>query len=214
MVFSFTARAFERPKRKAASPISLGEESDVPPRDKQQRFTPPARERAKRKPRQSRIARRGLRTLNVPARPIDSRWPNQVSHRQVFRLPGRELSNAMLRFEDSTFHRPFPSPLRTGTVASCGGRHRLQRRVRGRFSRPSLLVPIHHGTPATSDTIEAPLSPCQSSTREFPIFFRAVRAPVSSESNCGGIALGRPRGGELRSLLVTWLRTVLRSRRR
>jgi len=37
--------------------------------------------------------------------------------------------------------RAFPSSLRTRRVASCGGRHRSQRRVRGRLSRPSLFVP-------------------------------------------------------------------------
>ncbi len=45
----------------------------------------------------------------------------------------------------SSSRRAFPSRLRIETVACCGGRHRLQRRVRGRLSRPSHLVPALPG---------------------------------------------------------------------
>jgi len=44
----------------------------------------------------------------------------------------------------SSSRRAFPSPSHMGTVASCGGRRRSQRRVRGRFPRPSLLGPRGH----------------------------------------------------------------------
>ena len=58
-----------------------------------------------------------------------ARGPDQAGHRQVFWLPGR----------------PPAAPSHRASAArqwhGCGGRRRSQRRVRGRFSRPSLLAP-------------------------------------------------------------------------
>ena len=87
-------------------------------------------------------------------RTAHSREPDQAGCRQVFWLPDSFIaksdlppSRAMLRetFQSNstlkTFRRTFPSGIHSPTVAYCGGRHRSQRRVRGRFSRPSLLAP-------------------------------------------------------------------------
>ena len=67
--------------------------------------------------------------------PIDSRRLNQVGCRQVFWLPALKTL-----YKVSSSCCAFPSRLRIGTVASCSIRRRSQRRVRGRFSRPSLLA--------------------------------------------------------------------------
>lgn len=69
---------------------------------------------------------------------MDSRRQHRVGHRQVFWLP--------VPGPDEQFGPQPPAtpshPCNTHrTVASCGSRHRLQRRVRGRVSRPSLLSP-------------------------------------------------------------------------
>jgi hypothetical protein len=58
----------------------------------------------------------------------------QVSYRQVFWLPGHPSVAS------------FPFGPRVQTVDSTyDGRHRLQRRVRGRFSRPSLFTFLSKG---------------------------------------------------------------------
>ena len=61
-------------------------------------------------------------------------------------------SQAGLLASGSSFRRAFPSRPRVETVACCGGRRRLQRRVRGRFSRPSLLARLWRA-PATRRTV-------------------------------------------------------------
>ena len=72
-----------------------------------------------------------------PGRPIRSRRPTRL-------VAGRSSGSRFQRTRRAdarpaaTSRRAFPSRAHLARVASCGGRHRLQRRVRGRFSRPSL----------------------------------------------------------------------------
>ena len=91
--------------------------------------------RAMRTPRSSQVEAPG-RKVKRSGRPIDSRRPNQVGNRQVFWLPGRPSAGPS--------HPPPLEELRRA-VAYSSGRRRSQRRVRGRFTRPSLVVPTLSG---------------------------------------------------------------------
>ena len=91
--------------------------------------------RAMRTPRSSQVEAPG-RKAKRSGRPIDSRRPNQAGGRQVFWLPGRPSAGPS--------HPPPLEELRR-TVAYSSGRRRSQRRVRGRFTRPSLVVPTRSG---------------------------------------------------------------------
>jgi hypothetical protein len=67
----------------------------------------------------------------------------QTTHRNRA-APMRESQAKLITGRSSGFrvNRPprLPTPRSREAVALCGDRHRLQRRVRGRFSRPSLLI--------------------------------------------------------------------------
>jgi hypothetical protein len=102
-----------------------------------------------------------------PGRPIDSRRSNQVGRRQVFWLPAPGSSFPTVRGVNLS-RRAFPSLRDSGF---CGGRRRSQRRVRGRFSRPSLFAPARAGTPATPQMLGDSDSP----VKNFPPLFRPRR---------------------------------------
>ena len=72
----------------------------------------------------------------------------------------------------------------------CSGRRRLQWRVRGRFSRPSLLVPILSGTPATPRKVRHVLPLVKPFFSEICKKFSLIQTQPKNTS----IATGKPLG--------------------
>ena len=64
---------------------------------------------------------------------------------------------------------------------SCDGRHRLQRRVRGRFSRPS-LIPLFCGRSCNVHESNGGRDPCQAIRGQIPFLFRRRPAPAGFDA--------------------------------